>query len=69
MRKPSLWHPIEHLQLAALVGEGHTGEGRLALLTSAESSEVLGSLGDGLVEELEGQTTSYTKVIVNEKEV
>lgn len=65
----SLLHPREDLQLAALVGEGHAGEGRLALLTGAESSEVLGSLRDGLVEELEGQTTSYMKVIMNGKEV
>src|SRR5687768_7874604 len=48
-----------HLQLASLVGQGHARESRLALLSSAQGTEVLRGLWDSLVEQLEGHTTSY----------
>jgi len=56
--------PKRDLQLATLVGERHAGELGLSVLARAQGSEVLGSLGDGLVEELEGQATSYWKSAV-----
>lgn len=46
------------VELGALVGQGHARELALASITNRQGTEVLGGLGDNVVEELEGHATS-----------